>query len=1010
MVLQYQTTSLTYQGGLDTKTDQRLVEAPFLQTAENCVFLKSGSIQKRTGYTLESRSLSESITNLWSLNNQRIVAQTAQDFYSYSLSTKDYINIGSKRNLQFSHVEVARNNYNLTECDSLRNEDRNLTVFAWTSSDGKVYFSINDDQKTPIAASVVIGQGSAPRIVATRNYIWIVYLANTSAIKALRISINNVSSTSLVELVAATEMTGNAWNVNKVDGLEAIIVAYSKASTGIRLEYFNDAGDRGAGVPNNGFPTVTTVTTEEPVGILHIKSATTTDSGDTKFLVMWDSTTKVKYSVIDFNLTDMTTEADYATTSICDRIGSCWNLSTREWIILQQDKSATSANLNEIFSGVIAFDGTISTASSLYRLGQTLWSEPTLLNDRIYFWTLYESSVQPTYFMWSDTLAFDDTWLEGKYLQGLGGQLPSTNHIVSNSFNCCFQKKNRLYSEDNNTIWTNTGISGNRVDFEPNEREVISQIGSNELIASGTLVQFYDGVEFKDIGFHVFPETLSAAQSGAAGVADGTYLYVATYAWTDNNGNLHESAPSMPVSFTVTGGPRNVTLTVATDRISNKPGTIVNLYRTTNGGTLFYKVTSSSTSFAYNNSAAHTISIVDTTADTSLIDNAQLYTTGGYLENIAPIGSASVVEVYANRVFLGGDIYHPNRVYFSQVITENVGLEFNEILYFNVGKPSEGEIRAFGKLDNNLIIFKEEAIYLLSGIGPDRKGLNSDFQPQRITADVGCSTAYSIVEMPDGLMFKSDKGIYLLTRDLQVVYIGSKVEAYNDASVYQAAVIADKNAVVFTLSEGNILYYNYYHKGWATWTNYNATSLVVVDNLLYHATTEGNLYVSTEDYKDDGGSVQMKIKTGWFSAQAPISQKRIKNVSILGERISDFKMMFKVFKNYENFPSETFSFDVCANDSNYGLNPQWGVSPVYGLEAGTWGGDNTWGSSGRWGGTSNDVMQYKHNIKNQKCTSICFELADDTYGDITGPAFNLTVLVLEFAMKAGIKSHQSKTV
>jgi len=51
-------------------------------------------------------------------------------------------------------------------------------------------------------------------------------------------------------------------------------------------------------------------------------------------------------------------------------------------------------------------------------------------------------------------------------------------------------------------------------------------------------------------------------------------------------------------------------------------------------------------------------------------------------------------------------------------------------------------------------------------------------EPSLIPTDTGTINPRSIVLTPMGIMYQSEKGIYLLDRSLQVSYIGADVEAY----------------------------------------------------------------------------------------------------------------------------------------------------------------------------------------------------------------------------------------
>ena len=102
-------------------------------------------------------------------------------------------------------------------------------------------------------------------------------------------------------------------------------------------------------------------------------------------------------------------------------------------------------------------------------------------------------------------------------------------------------------------------------------------------------------------------------------------------------------------------------------------------------------------------------------------------------------------------------------------------------------------------MDEKLVIFKESAIFYLSGDGPNNLGQQDTFiKPELVSSDIGCININSVVLTPDGLMFKSKKGIYLLSRSMQLAYIGANVEAFNDLKVSSAIVVPEENQVRFT--------------------------------------------------------------------------------------------------------------------------------------------------------------------------------------------------------------------
>src|SRR5256885_15532762 len=147
----------------------------------------------------------------------------------------------------------------------------------------------------------------------------------------------------------------------------------------------------------------------------------------------------------------------------------------------------------------------------------------------------------------------------------------------------------------------------------------------------------YDGISPVEHGFHLFPEPVTVATSTTGGlIPAGTFQYVVVYSWTDNQGQIHRSAPSIPVSQVTTGATSSNTLTIPTLRLTAKQGTrapvVLEVYRTQSNTGTFYLV-SSITAPTLNDPTVDTVSFVDTLADTAIQGNALLYTTGGVVEN-----------------------------------------------------------------------------------------------------------------------------------------------------------------------------------------------------------------------------------------------------------------------------------------------------------------------------------------------------------------------------------------
>lgn len=205
-----------------------------------------------------------------------------------------------------------------------------------------------------------------------------------------------------------------------------------------------------------------------------------------------------------------------------------------------------------------------------------------------------------------------------------------------------------------------------------------------------------------------------------------------------------------------------------------------------------------------------------------------LYTESGELENLPP-PPASFIARNNNRLFVINS-EDPQELWFSKFNYGNNAISFNDSLTRRLN--GFGSIRTVSPLDDKVVLHTKASIHWFSGDGPLDTGEQDTFTDiNLITSDVGCDEPDSLVQMPEGIMFKSPKGLYKLGRDLSVEYVGAPVEEYNSNSVTSATLLADKNQIRFTSSGTNpTLVYDYYLKQWSTFTNHAAADAILWKN------------------------------------------------------------------------------------------------------------------------------------------------------------------------------------
>ena len=359
-------------------------------------------------------------------------------------------------------------------------------------------------------------------------------------------------------------------------------------------------------------------------------------------------------------------------------------------------------------------------------------------------------------------------------------------------------------------------------------------------------------------------------------------------------------------------------ITFPTLRITEKKSqfgkSVIALYRTTVNGTVFYRV-DPPTSQIINDTTVDSITYTDKISDDVLVGNEQLYTTGGEIENISPPAS-SVVGTYKNRILLRSD-EDPLTFWYSKKVLNNTPPEFTDSFTTRVPERG-GDIKALQQMDDKLIIFKEDLIYVQVGDGPSASGINNDFSdPQLITSDNGCANKKSVIVIPTGLIYQSSKGFYLLDRSLNMSYIGADVESYNSDSVTSAKLMEDINQVRFTLLSGVVLVYDYYLSQWDVFPNLSAADSVIYNNKFTYILPSGVVRSENTTFMDDTSFIPMKLESGWLNLAGLQGYQRVYKILILGEYKSPHSLYVELFRDFNETAFQQTTIPVLTAPTKY---------------------------------------------------------------------------------------------
>lgn len=578
--------------------------------------------------------------------------------------------------------------------------------------------------------------------------------------------------------------------------------------------------------------------------------------------------------------------------------------------------------------------GTAGTAATLIR-ACALASRAFAYNNIAHVYVVHDSALQPNYFLASlyninSLSSVQIAHVAAKLFENEAGGIPnksvlsSVNLLSAGNYQIALPRV--IYNiqrtfENNITVIPFHGVSQATLNLAPRQisRE---EIGSNTHVASGTLMM-YDGVQAVEHGFHLFPDWIKVAETGTAGnIEAGDYAYCAVYQWIDAQGQIHRSAPSTPQSITAAGN-FEIEVTVSTLRVTQKDSVTIAVYRTLkNQSGPFYRIDTNLTTYPISNSLVVDIAVIpDFYSDAEISGNEQLYTSF-QIENIVSPSPISLSKFKNRLLIVPAD--DDTTEWYSQQVIPGSPVETNDTFVQNTDQSSGG-IRGSVQLDDKWIQFKKKGLYYTVGTGPAPLGTNNDFtDPTEIATDVGLIDFASIVKFPDGVIFKSSKGIYLLDRSLQVSYIGAKVEAYNSYTVYSAKLVEDLNQIRFVLSSGQAIVYDYFIKAWTVFTNYGFIDSEVNGGNYYALKSDGTVLLETPGvFSDNGSFISIKIVTAWLGLSGLQGFQRVWQMMILGEYVSAHQLSVKFAYDFNS----TVFQSVTINPTNL-LPYQWQVGPA----------------------------------------------------------------------------------
>lgn len=986
MALQRQTAEISLACGIETKLDSKLVPANRSLVAENISFVNAGSSSTRYGYTSLSTSTADGSTIsdgiALSTPNTDLVLQDGLQYYVYGENAQVWIPYGPSVPCSLTTTPVVVNSY--TQTAPVCAVAGNIMVFAWEDSRGGVRYSVRDTSdpnlfyQTDTSLSTTV---ASPQLLAIDLY---VYLAVTESIGAThKITLYRLSAqTPASAFVAITNLTldllssSGKYGIARYGTTNDLIFAFASAS---------NAGELGIGTVNvNGVPVEAVDYTTTLASTFNTIALATTFEASPNMAVTFsgNTTPRAIYGQLDPLFYVELTPAGGGASNIVRSTVAFKDDGTSEFQAYYDDNGSTTrwpAIYGANYTGAVAGDtftqyGLNLASHTVYCDGHypVVCSTPTTVQVGATVMSAVTSN-QTTFF----TLREDGTVLNRFLVQTAGGAPTTFLANITNVDDVLYtaiSQKTVLRANAEGSLYTATGVSGLALDFSDTSSCMAMSWDNEEFVNDGK-AQIFDGGALVESGYNMYPElnlgTFTTANSGGSMPGSTLYTYYAVYEWIDYDGRWHRSAPSFPMQkTTASGGAGNAAIVsffvpyLPFTQRSGTRGTVqIAIYRTVTDGDLPYRVHVLN---AYPNLTDGTagFTFTDTATDASIEGRDPLYSyaspTGVILSEVPndPAPSFTFAVEGQGRI-IGIPQDRPLTYWYTKPRVADRAPEFSGYLVGSV-EATGGPLTAAGFLDDNIILFKEGRMYVVTGSGPNALGQPFDgySAPRLLTSTDGCISPRSVVKTDQGLYFQGNRGILLLDRSLTVRYVGSPVEAYRADTVTGSVLVPAQNQVRFVTDNDVTLIYDYLLNQWSTY-DYGGTSAAAWNLTTPVVMTSSGVVRQevSEQVTDNGDGIGMTYRTAWLKpAQMAQGYARVWQMELIGNYLGEHVLYIDIFIDYETQPVATLTW-----------------TPADALNGSLYGSSSPYGSESVYGGTGSTVYQVRSRIPVQRCEAISFQ-------------------------------------
>jgi hypothetical protein len=374
-----------------------------------------------------------------------------------------------------------------------------------------------------------------------------------------------------------------------------------------------------------------------------------------------------------------------------------------------------------------------------------------------------------------------------------------------------------------------------------------------------------------EAGFHWVPEALQnivkTTVGGSTLTTTAKYQYAFAFTYLNARGRFEISALSPTVSVQLAGTENTVTFDMLVPAQTNKLYRVF-IYRSqANPGVnapLFFRDAIDP------GGAGAWVRYTDGADSPALVGEREYTQNGAVLEN-SPWPNTSFLAVHRGRVI--GLLEENKQGYFvSKLIKPDFGLEVNDA-FQDVIEDEYGPLLGASSLGERFVFFKRDAVYVMSGDGPDDTGAGTFTTPYRLDGVPGCANPKSIALTNDGVLYQApDLSIRLLTPGLESVFIGQPVFDLSSVAPVTAAIYepTKRRSRFFNTTNGKTLDYDHELKRWYVNTGQSAVSATIFSEKMHYVVsgTGQTVYEATfadNVYTENGASYQALVELAWLS-------------------------------------------------------------------------------------------------------------------------------------------------